>query len=59
MCFYPQGMVQNPARDQRTPRQSRSSGSRRETDVGGAERFHRNGEEPFDYSKVSHHFKTR
>jgi len=40
-------MVENPARDQRTPSQSRSSGSRRETDVGGAERFHRNGWEPF------------
>lgn len=45
-------MVAKPARDQRTPSQSRSSGSRRETDVGEAERFHRNGWEPFDYLKV-------
>jgi len=37
----------SPARDQRTPSQSHSSGSYRETGMGGAERFHRYGWEPF------------
>ena len=40
-------MVANPARDQRTPRQSHSSGSYLETGMGRAERSYRNGEEPF------------
>jgi len=46
-------MVTKPARDQRTPRQSHSSGSYRETGMGGAERFHRDGGELFDFLKVS------
>ena len=48
-------MVENPARDQRTPRQSHSSGSYLETGMGRAERFYRDGEEPFDYQKVPAH----
>ena len=40
-------MAVKPARDQRTPRQSHSSGSYRETGMGGAERFHRDGGELF------------
>ena len=45
-------MVAKPARDQRTPSQSHSSGSYRETGMGMAERLYRNGWEPFDYLKV-------
>ena len=45
-------MVANPARDQRTPSQSHSSGSYPETGMGSAERLDRNGWEPFDYLKV-------
>jgi len=48
----PQDMVANPARDQKTPSQSHSSGSYGETCMGVAERLHRNGWEPFDYPKV-------
>jgi len=40
-------MTAKPARDQRTPGQSHSSGSYRETGMGGAERSHRDGQEPF------------
>ncbi len=45
-------MVANPARDQRTPRQSHSSGSYLETGMGGAERSHRDGGESFDNRKI-------
>lgn len=40
-------MVVKPARDQRTPSQSHSSGSYLETGMGLAERLDRNGWEPF------------
>lgn len=40
-------MIEKPARDQRTPRQSHSSGSYRETGMGMVERSYRDGEEPF------------
>ena len=40
-------MVEIPAREQWTPRQSHSSGSYLEMDMGEAERFCRNGEEFF------------
>lgn len=51
--------LQIPARDQRTPSQSHSSGSYGETCMGMAERLYRNGWEPFDYLKVSVVQKTR
>ena len=41
-------MVAKPARDQKTPGQSHSSGSYPETDMGSAERSDRDGQEPFD-----------
>lgn len=37
----------NPAREKRTPSQSHSSGSYRETGMGGIERFRRDGWESF------------
>lgn len=40
-------MVAKPAREQRTPRQSHSSGSYRETGMGRAERSYRDGGEFF------------
>ena len=40
-------MVVKPARDQRTPSQSHSSGSYLETGMGLTERLNRNGWEPF------------
>jgi len=40
-------MAAKPAREQRTPRQSHSSGSYLETATGRAERFYRDGGEPF------------
>ena len=40
-------MVAKPAREQRTPRQSHSSGSYWETDMGRAERSYRDGGELF------------
>lgn len=46
-------MAENPAREQRTPRQSHSSGSYGETCMGEAERFRRDGEEPFVLDSMS------
>ncbi len=48
----------SPAREQRTPRQSHSSGSYLETGMGGVERFHRNGEEPFVIILASRYIKN-
>ena len=49
---FSKDMVAKPARDQKTPSQSHSSGSYWETDMGKAERFYRDGWKPFDYIKV-------
>jgi len=49
---FSKDMVAKPARDQKTPSQSHSSGSYWETDMCVAERLHSNGWEPFDYLKV-------
>jgi len=42
-------MVEIPAREQRTPNQSHSSGSYGETCMGLAERLNRDGWEPFAF----------
>jgi len=44
---FPKDMVAKRNRDQRTPRQSHSIASYRETGMGSAERLNRDGEEPF------------
>jgi len=46
-------MVETPAREQETPRQSHSSGSYLETDMGNVERCCRNGGESFVHEDSS------
>jgi hypothetical protein len=50
-------MVANPARDQKTPSQSHSSGSYRETCMGRVERFYRDGWESFENKTPSSQLK--
>jgi hypothetical protein len=49
------GMAANPARDQRTPGQSHSSGSYPERGMGSAERSDRDGQEPFGKKDSASH----
>jgi hypothetical protein len=52
-------MVAKPAREQRTPRQSHSSGSYPETGMGRAERFYRDGGEFFVHEDSLYRIKPR